>query len=110
MTQGLVTILKNNVVVMKIVAGSDGMNAGKVARAIRKLGRVPTFEEALDLARRNGFGSSGLVVIDPTRAISEFDGPLGKLYRSTFNQPRFNPRWERGTTSCFRLITTIVAS
>lgn len=84
---------------MKIVAGCDGMNARKVANAIKKLGRVPTLTEAYNIATKAPFGSEeSLVVMGKQR--SKFKGskePLGPLYRQTFNQPRFNPRWEYGT-------------
>ncbi|MDO8482664.1 MAG: hypothetical protein Q7S86_02500 [bacterium] len=99
MTQGLVTIMHGGKVVMKIVAGCDGMNARKVANAIRKLGRIPSLKNAYEIAEKVEFGSAeSLVVMGEKR--SKLGGSkerLGPLYRKTFSQPRFNPRWKRGT-------------
>jgi len=85
---------------MKIISGAEGMHAKKIARAIKKLGRVPKLKEAYKMAFDLGFSSPrSLVVMGEKR--SEFDttnvGRLGPLYRKTFQQPRFNPRWKYGT-------------
>lgn len=105
MTQGLVTIMKDGKVRMKIVAGGDGDRAAQLAAPIRALGRVPTLDEAYTLAEQVGFGSPGsLVVINETRYKFHGDGRLSKLYRSTFNRPRFNPRWHYGTADHIKVI------
>jgi hypothetical protein len=52
MTNGLVSVRVNGSVVLKIIAGSDGMNAVAVADAIKKMTKVPGPNEAYDLAIR----------------------------------------------------------
>lgn len=97
-TQGVVTIKHDDKVVMKFVAGCDGMKAPLLARRLRESGEVPSLEAAYDLATKVGFGSeSCLVVMDETREVFRGDEDLGPLYRQTFDQAEFNPRWEYGT-------------
>ncbi len=114
-TQGIVSILVDGEVAMKIVTGSDGYNARLVAGAIRALGRVPSKEEALEMAtyfkfgvyrRTSDFACPALAVHCPSLVIqtpdrdfypAEPDLALSGLYREKFSDPLFNPRWERGT-------------
>ena len=93
-------------VAMKIVAGCDGMNARKVANAIKKLGRLPSLTEAYNIAQGIGFGSEESLVVSGVKK-SKFKGsgePLPRLYRQTFNQPRFNPRWKHGTADHIEVV------
>ncbi len=105
-TQGIVTIVHDGEVVMKFIVGCDGMNAGKLARALKKKGIVPKLAEAYNLARELDFGSpTSLVIMGEKR--SKFDGCIGRLprlYRQTFSQPRFNPRWKYGTASHVKVV------
>lgn len=91
---------------MKIVTGSDGMNVKKVARAIRQLGRVPELSEAYNLAMGLGFGSARtLVVMGVKRSKFETgDKRLSQLYRLTFNNSRFNPRWSYSTADYITVV------
>jgi hypothetical protein len=104
-TQGLVTVRQNGTVKLKIVAGSDGYNAKRVATAIRKLGRVPTLTEAWTIASQNSFGDrdDDLVVMDE-RNVRTCAHPIPRLYRKTFRQPEFNPRWQRGTADHIEVV------
>lgn len=106
-TNGLVTIRTNGKVKMKIIAGCDGYNAKKLAKKIRKLGRMTTIGEAYLLATECGFGCSRcLTAMDKTHAVLKSNLPLPKLYRSTFKDPAFNPRWECGDVEpgCLEII------
>jgi len=104
-TQGLVTIQKNGEVVMKIVAGCDGMQAGTLASAIRGLDRVPGLYEAYDLALKVGFGSKeNLVVLEKKASFHQCEEILSRRYRRTFKQPRFNPRWKYGTADHIQVV------
>lgn len=97
-TQGLVTVVHQDRVVLKIIAGCGGMNASKVSRAIRRLGRIPTLSEAYEMATNARFGESQcLVVIGEECSKHNTGGRLSRRYRNTFAQPRFNPRWKYGT-------------
>jgi len=98
-TQGLVTVRSKSdgKVLMKIVAGCDGYNAQRVANILRASWPV-SVGQAYTMAREIGFGSNeDLVVITATEVRFDGDYDLGPLYRSTFEQPEFNPRWEHGT-------------
>jgi hypothetical protein len=98
-TQGLVTIVHQGNVVMKFVAGCDGMKASKLAKVLREMAAVPdTLKAAHDLALKLGFGCQNcLVVMNERRARCCGSDRLTRLYRKTFVQPKFNPRWEQGT-------------
>lgn len=97
-TQGVVSVVHQGRVVLKVIAGCDGYNAKKLSHAIRRLGRVPTLSEAYEMATNVGFGESGnLVVMDERRSKHNTGERLSRLYRRTFEQPLFNPRWKRGT-------------
>lgn len=84
---------------MKIVAGSNGYNAEKVAEKIRANPALARNCALMYMTALNvGFGSEGcLVVINPLREFHRINENLNPLYRSTFDKPEFNPRWERGS-------------
>lgn len=96
-TQGLVTVKSHDTVVMKIVAGINGYNAQEVADKIKKSWPLST-EAAYEIAKMIGFGSTECLVVMSASEI-KYDGgeEIDPRYRKTFNQPEFNPRWERGT-------------
>ncbi|MBP6931686.1 MAG: hypothetical protein KBD48_00700 [Candidatus Pacebacteria bacterium] len=96
MTQGLITVLLDGKVAMKIVTGCNGMYARKVAKSIRKLERVPTIEEAYEIAIKEFDSKETLVVLDHEKVRFDGEEELSSLYRSTFDRPRFNPRWDIG--------------
>ncbi len=104
MTQGLVTVRHNGAVKLKIVAGSDGYNAKRVATAIRKLGRVPTLTEAWTIASQNSFGGSDDLVVMNERDVRTCTHPISRLYRKTFRQAEFNPRWKQGTADHIEVV------
>jgi hypothetical protein len=99
MTNGLVSVRVNGSVVLKIIAGSDGMNAVAVADAIKKMTKVPGPNEAYDLAIRLGFGGEdNLVVMDAQNIVHKTGHhTLSPRYRRTFGVSTFNPRWSRGS-------------
>lgn len=99
MTNGVVSIVVDGKVVMKLVTGHDGMFAPKVADDIRKLGRVPTVEEARAIALTHSFGCRECIVVgtpdDPfNNEDMRVDREYGPRYYETFSDPRANPRWE----------------
>ena len=104
-TQGLVTIRVGGQVKMKIVAGSNGMKAESLAISIRRLGRVPEIDEAYTLAVKHKFGTDGCLVVMTRRQVRyEGEERLNRLYRRTFNDPNFNPRWKFGTADHVKVI------
>lgn len=105
MTQGIVSVVKDGAVRLKIITGSDGMQAPKIAKAIREMGRVPTTDEAYNMAMRLGFGHKhSLVTMNETGERFDGHGELHPLYRSSFADPRFNPRWEQGTADYIEVV------
>jgi hypothetical protein len=97
-TQGLVSVVKDGQVILKAVTGSDGFLATKLAK-IMKENNYYDARRVYDAALAIGFGSErNLVVIDQQGAIfDDGEDEVPPLYRETFNDPKFNPRWERGT-------------
>ena len=105
-TMGLVTVRDTEKVLMKIVVGTDGMRVKQMAKMIRtfirKNGRHPIIREAVDMAKAVHFGSENdRIVITADSHYSECGQP-GQLYRDTFDQPKFNPRWDIGITEFYQ--------
>jgi hypothetical protein len=104
-TQGLVTIRQGGRVVMKLIAGCSGMNAVELAASLIKNKRVPSVVEAYNMAITHRFGEqSCLVVMSATEIEFRGDGELSDLYRKTFDQPGFNPRWAVGTADYTQVV------
>ena len=105
-TQGLLTIMKDNKVKYKIIAGCNGFNIDKVKEKILMTEPHILFsssELVISILLHTGaillnFGCKDcLVVISEYGGYYQFKEPLSSLYGETFNQPEFNPRWEYGT-------------
>ena len=107
-TQGLVTIQQGGRVLMKIVTGSDRMNAQKVADYV-ETHWLMTVSKAHQAALDCGFGHEESLVVISRDSICEVDS-LDRaefclnvsLYASTFD----NPRWELGAAE-FTVIVNI---
>jgi hypothetical protein len=101
-THGIVTVVVVDQVQMKFVAGCGGGKAAKLAAAIRAHWPL-TATAAYDLARDNGFGCLECLAV-----VHREDGGQVKVYHrsgcwgddslyvSTFDDPRFDPRWAIG--------------
>lgn len=105
-TQGLVTVQDSDgKVLMKIVTGTDGNQADSVASAVKAAWPMDA-DDAYDVAFNLGFGNDdNLVVITENEHATNSGEELNPLYRSTFDQPRFNPRWEHGTADFISVVT-----
>lgn len=96
-TQGTIAVIKNGQVVMKIVAGCDGYNAKATAETVGKSWPLNP-RQAMAIAGEKGFGCpSCLVVITDTDLHTDSEDEPNELYRKTFKDPHFNPRWKYGT-------------
>jgi len=104
MTQGLISVTHNDEVVMKIVVGCNGYHFKKVVKQLK--GEWPvSLERAYEIALENDFGSENcLVVMDGNSEIFKGDEDHSPLYRETFADPNFNPRWECGLTDKFEIL------
>ncbi len=104
-SQGLLTLTRDGKVVAKITAGCDGEKVRALAAAIRK---APTenLEELHRMALAADLGCENcLAVVGPEGTFFTSDGETpDPLYFSTFDRPRFNPRWESGEVEHFRLV------
>lgn len=101
MTQGIISITKKNKVIFKCVAGCNGFNAKKTAKAIQKKARYD-LQSIYDICVKNDFGDKDCSLIvqsenDWIGAGRDESKQLPKLYTEKFNDADFNPRWEYGT-------------
>lgn len=102
MTNGIVSVLKNGEVALKVVAGCDGYNADALAGLLTPDTHP---EVAWRLALEAGFGCEDcLVVQHPGGDVYRGEGELNPLYRERFSDPRFNPRWECGLCGHVRVV------
>ncbi|MBE3084617.1 MAG: (2Fe-2S)-binding protein [Bacteroidetes bacterium] len=103
-TNGILSITKNGQTIIKVVCGCDGMDIPELAKAIKKK-KLITAEDIYNLARKHVGCEKCLVVQD---AEGNFFGleedDLPKLYKEKFLDPKFNPRWERGTAAYTEII------
>jgi len=109
MTQGLLTILKNGKVYYKVVCGCDGFEIPKLKRSVRKTS-PRNIKELWERARKLSVGcDSCLVVISKSKMYFKGETDDWKraepIYRTTYNQPDFNPRWDIGSADYMEKIT-----
>lgn len=101
-TQGVVSVTENGKVILKAIAGCDGYNAKLLAEHIRK-NQLRDIDAVYEAALELGFGNEPTLVVMDGRRIKWADGDEADdsltLYRDTFSDPRFNPRWESGLVS-----------
>lgn len=99
-TQGVVSVTRDGRTIIKVVAGCQGYMAEELAQVIKER-RLPLGPEQVQRwAQIVGFGCPNcLVVMDEQEALGQDADELPALYRQTFDDPRFNPRWQRGTAS-----------
>lgn len=102
-TQAIISLVKKGHTFIKIICGCDGYNADKLVKVLKnnKPDDVKDVIEQLKLyyiiAIENGFGCKDcLVVMDSENIIFEGDKHISPLYRETFDDPSFNPRWKLG--------------
>ncbi len=96
MTQGMITITKGGIVLFKIVAGCDGYNVTRLAKNIKGMEGPLTRGRLYEAAITEGFGCKDCLVVMDLRSHNFHGGELPTLYRQTFNQAKFNPRWDSG--------------
>ena len=103
-TQGLLSVVNGGKVVAKVVAGCNGHNVPKLA-AVLRANPVTKPQELRDAAHAADVGCEAcLVVLSADGALHCCSDDPSELYRSTFDQPRFNPRWEHGTADCVEVV------
>lgn len=104
-TQGVVSLVRDGEVAMKFVAGCNGQNAKLLALSVRTDG-VGNLDSALRLGLACGFGCPEcLVVVGKDGHVTHALGdPVSPLFRQTFADPNFNPRWELGSADYVEVV------
>lgn len=104
---GLITITKDGVVTTKIIAGSNIKAGSAVADVLKKNDTSLTLRDIFELAAGAGFGDPevDLVVMNEQDIYHECDEDISPLYRKTFFQPEFNPRWACGLSDYLEIIS-----
>lgn len=96
-TQAVISLVKKGHTFIKIVCGCNGYNAEKLVKIIKYI-QPEKIQDIYKMAIKNKFGCREcLVVMDNENIVFKGgDEELGPLYRETFNDPSFNPRWKNG--------------
>ena len=99
-TQGVVSLVSNQKVVLKVITGCDGDRAQQLADRLQNAWPMPA-EAVHEVALEIGFGSEESLVVMTGEEVcyhgDEGREALHSRYRGTFQNPRFNPRWVVGT-------------
>lgn len=97
-TQGLISILNSDgSVKQKVVIGCDGYRVNDAAQRVLQE-NAQSLEEVYEAAAQEVGCQQCLIVMDAEREIYRGEDDEDRpLYRKTFNDPNFNPRWENGT-------------
>jgi hypothetical protein len=97
-TEGIVSIVSKGRVRMKVIAGSGGAHAKKLALWLTAHGDA-TAPEVYARALALSFGKANTLVVQTSPTTYIADGVTSALpapYRRHFNDPRFHPRWHHG--------------
>jgi hypothetical protein len=109
-TQGLISIVKDEKVLYKIVAGCNGMKIADLVKCIKTLYQID--KEKINAyylyhtALNYSFGCKDCLVVfnESELETNEKEFALSVLFLKTFNNPNFNPRWEYGTADYIEII------
>lgn len=105
-TQAVVALVAGGQVRLKAICGINGAKADALADWLHSNPNANA-QALYDHARQIRFGDEDdLVVMDKDIALFAFDEELNPLYRETFADPHFNPRWECGLADIQRVVTT----
>jgi hypothetical protein len=95
-TQAIISLVKNGHTFIKIICGCDGYNSDKLVKIIKDE-QPDNIKDVYIMALEAGFGCKEcLVVMDSENIVFDGDEKVGQLYRETFDNPSFNPRWKMG--------------
>lgn len=109
MTQGIISIIKNNAVVFKCVTGCNGYKAKETAEKIKSIPfEELTGEKIYQICIETNFGEAGMLVVQSKKEsyCDNMMDNLDPIYRNKkkFNDPKFNPRWECGLADQVEII------
>lgn len=115
-TQGLISVVDGDEVLMKIVAGCDGYNAWKLAKRIWGMGfsLLPDVDTVMKWAWECDFGCPLCLVVQtrhsdtyPKERVALPSSDTRTRYAQHFSEPRFNPRREDGTPPAHTIVLDI---
>lgn len=96
-TQAVISLVKKDRTFIKIVCGCNGYNAEKLVKIIEEK-KLDKIRHIYKIALQNNIGCKEcLVVMDDNDIIFKGSDCIAPLYRETFDNPSFNPRWKNGT-------------
>lgn len=108
-TQGILSVVQNGEVALKIIAGDNGMVMPtlreKIETEISQIQKIPSLDIAYHLALGLGMSTKSLVVMNKAGVKHQTGERLHRRYRRTFNKPEFNPRWKQGIADYIEVIT-----
>lgn len=96
-TQGILSVMIDDRVILKAVTGLDGYEMPAIGdEVVTKM--VTKAQDLLNLCHEHGLGGDSLIVqSSPTEWIGGDSDELPEWYAAKFHDPRFNPRWRHGT-------------
>lgn len=106
-TQGIVSVVdKDNKTLYKVITGCNGYNAKMLAKSIEMLAKI-SVSEILRVAHESSYGCKDCLFVMDKDNTYTYHGQQVHMpqYRQHFDDPKFNPRWERGTADHVILIT-----
>lgn len=96
-TQAVISLVKKGHTFIKIICGCNGGNALRLVKLI-SVNKIDTIQDIYNHALKIKFGCNDcLVVMNKDKTIYKGDEDLNSLYRETFDNPSFNPRWKIGS-------------
>jgi hypothetical protein len=114
-TQGIISITKDGKTVYKCIAGCNGYNikkaTEKLTNAIKHHNKLPRISDIFYSLHNSGFACDDCLVVlgegqhySNIRDDNDDSWKPDDLYLSTFNDPKFNPRWECGLADHVHII------
>ena len=109
-TQGIVSIRSKGQMLFKVVAGSNGFNAPRLAQWIQSRQGFLTGDDLYNAALSLKFGSPVSLVVQEAGGAMVHQGidaeDIGPLYKdqAKFRDPEFNPRWDVGTAAYVEVV------
>jgi hypothetical protein len=105
-TQGILSVVRNGKVIVKVVAGSDGYHMPALAKIVREM-KLSDVDSVYDEAEKLNIGSCGSLFVierETFRTNSDDENELPAGYRKTFDDPKWNPRWDDGTAEYVEVV------
>lgn len=107
-TQGVLSVVVDGKMLVKVVTGCDGARLSTVAKELFRRDEVSVaiVAEECDRAGFDRDDTGFIVQVSADRELNTDTDreELGQLYRDTFDDPWFNPRWRKGVADVHRVV------